>query len=57
MDDFNSARIEPTRQGDYVNRFEDECFFQQGVVHGDPFMPLNLEKQINQGNLTLPAKV
>jgi len=55
MADFISARIKSGRGGYYLNRFEVKSF-QQGEDDGEPFMPLNLETQISEGNLILKAK-
>ena len=55
MGDLILAKIEPSMEDDYLTdlRFN---LSQQREDDGDPFMPLNLEDQISQGNLSLLAK-
>jgi len=55
MDDLISARIEPNVEDDYLTALR-STLFQQGKNDGDPSIPINLEDQISQGNLSLLAK-
>jgi len=56
MDDLISAIIEPNVEDDYLTNLRSNLF-QQGDDDGDPSIPLHLENQISQGNLSLLAEI
>jgi len=55
MDDLILARIEPNVDDVYLTDFRLNLF-QQGEDDGDPPIPLNLEHQVSQDNLSLLAE-
>ena len=55
MHDLISAIIEPNVKDDYLTNLKSNPF-HQGEDDGDPPIPLNLEHQVSQDNLSLLAE-